>query len=167
MPPMAHFSKSLWRPHNHVMWYKKTYKTTLPKSTSTAQQHCGYLIDYHQSQVKQESRRMKTSTIMANHDPMMNRINPKYHALLGIAGTWSTWCDFLQLFVDRLVWFLMLFAIASVSLEWVLLPCACACFWPSALKILRCVEPGIISLSRICFSSHPLMSARVAFIKWS
>jgi hypothetical protein len=36
--------------------------------------------------LKQEPRRMKTSTTMANHDPRMNRTDPKYHAL-GIVGT--------------------------------------------------------------------------------
>jgi hypothetical protein len=36
---------------------------------------------------------MKTSTTMANHDPRMNRTNPKYRTLLGIVGTWSTSCD--------------------------------------------------------------------------
>jgi hypothetical protein len=36
--------------------------------------------------LKQESRRMKTSTTMANHDPRMNRTDPKYH-VLGIVGT--------------------------------------------------------------------------------
>jgi hypothetical protein len=30
---------------------------------------------------------------MANHDPSMNRTNPKYRALLGIVGTCSTLCD--------------------------------------------------------------------------
>jgi hypothetical protein len=44
--------------------------------------------------LKRESRRMKTSTTMANHDPRMNRTNPKYCVLLGIFGTWSTSCDF-------------------------------------------------------------------------
>jgi hypothetical protein len=37
---------------------------------------------------------METSTTMANHDPRTNRTNPKYRALLGIVGTWSTSCDF-------------------------------------------------------------------------
>jgi hypothetical protein len=44
--------------------------------------------------LKRESRSMKTSTTMANHDPRINRTNPKYRALLGIVGTWSTSCDF-------------------------------------------------------------------------
>jgi hypothetical protein len=30
------------------MWYKKTYKTELPKSTPTAQQHCNFTINCHQ-----------------------------------------------------------------------------------------------------------------------
>jgi hypothetical protein len=30
------------------MWYKKTYKTALPKSTPTAQQRCNFTINYHQ-----------------------------------------------------------------------------------------------------------------------
>jgi hypothetical protein len=76
------------------MWARVPTRSALLNSMSTAQQHCGYLIDYHQWQLKQESRIMKTSTTMANHDPRMNRTNPKYHALLGIVGTWSTSCDF-------------------------------------------------------------------------
>jgi hypothetical protein len=36
---------------------------------------------------------MKTSTTMANHDPRMNRTNPKYRTLLSIVGTWNTSCD--------------------------------------------------------------------------
>jgi hypothetical protein len=36
--------------------------------------------------LKRESRRMETSTTMANHDPRMNRTNPKYRALLGLVG---------------------------------------------------------------------------------
>jgi hypothetical protein len=43
--------------------------------------------------LKRESRRMKTSRTRTNHDPRMNRTNPKYRALLGIVGTWSTSCD--------------------------------------------------------------------------
>jgi hypothetical protein len=43
--------------------------------------------------LKRESRRMKTSTTMANHNPRMNRTNPKCRALLGIVGTWSTSYD--------------------------------------------------------------------------
>jgi hypothetical protein len=76
------------------MWARVPTRSALLNSMSTAQQHCGYLIDYHQSQLKRESRRMKTSTTMANRDPRMNRDNPKYRALLGIVGTWSTSCDF-------------------------------------------------------------------------
>jgi hypothetical protein len=44
--------------------------------------------------LKQESRRMKTSTTVANRDLRMTRTNPKYRALIGIIGTWSTSCDF-------------------------------------------------------------------------
>jgi hypothetical protein len=39
-------------------------------------------------------KQMKESATMANHDPRMKRTNPKYRALLGIVGTWSTSCDF-------------------------------------------------------------------------
>jgi hypothetical protein len=69
------------------MWARVPTRSALLNSMSTAQQHCGYLIDYHQSQLKRESRRMKTSTAMDNHDPRMNRTNPKYHALWGVVGT--------------------------------------------------------------------------------
>jgi hypothetical protein len=39
-------------------------------------------------------KQMKESRTRTSHDPRMNRTNPKYHALLGIVGTWSTSCNF-------------------------------------------------------------------------
>jgi hypothetical protein len=116
--------------------------------------------------LKWESRGMETSTTMANHDPRMNRTNPKYRAF---RHRWYlkylVW--FLQLFVDCHVCSGYCLQLLCVFLECVLLPCACACFGPSALKILKCVKPWIGSLSRMCSPSHPLMSARVAYIKWN
>jgi hypothetical protein len=94
MPPMAHFSDpsedltTMWCdtriltklhfPSQH-QWLNNT--TTSPPTVIK------FLL-------KRESRRMKTSTTMANHDPRMNMTNPKYRALLGIVGTWSTSCDY-------------------------------------------------------------------------
>jgi hypothetical protein len=52
--------------------------------------------------LKWESRRMKTSTTMANHDPRMNRTDPKYRAFRHRwYSKYLVW--FLQLFVDCLV----------------------------------------------------------------
>jgi hypothetical protein len=109
--------------------------------------------------LKWESRRMKTSTTMANHDPRMYRTNPEYRELIGIVGTWSTSCDSCNCLL-----------IAMCVLDIV---CSCfVCFLSvhcyhvlvvvldlSALKPLRCVKPWIRSLSRMCFPSHRFMSA--------
>jgi hypothetical protein len=94
MPPMAHFSNpsedltTMWCdirrlanlhfPSQH-QWLNNT-ATSPPTAIK-------FLL-------KRESRRMKTSTTMANHDPRMNRTNPKHRELLGIVGAWSTSCDF-------------------------------------------------------------------------
>jgi hypothetical protein len=92
----------------------------------------------------------------------MNRTNPKYRALLGIIGTWSTSCDFCD-------WLLIaLFVLDSV--------CNClVCFLNvycylvlvlvlglSAFKIVYRVKLWIENLFKKCFPSHLFMTARVA-----
>jgi hypothetical protein len=94
MPPMAHFSNT--SEDLTTMWCdtRRLTKLHFPSqhqrlnNTSTSPPTA---IKFLQ---KRESRRMKTSTTMANHDPRMNRTNPKYCELLCIFGTWSTSCDF-------------------------------------------------------------------------
>jgi hypothetical protein len=88
---------------------------------------------------------------MANHDPRMNRTNPKYRTLLGIVGTWSTSCDscncllialcVLDIVCSCLVCFLSVWCYMVLVLI----------FGLSAFKILRCVKPWIGSLSRNVF----------------
>jgi hypothetical protein len=151
MPPMEHFSN----PSEDLttMWceYKKTYKTALSKSTSTAQQHGGYLIDYHQSQVKQESSKMKTSTTMANHDPRMDRTNPTICALLGIVGTWSTSCDFCISLLLSLCVLDMVCSCPVCSLSGCCYFVFVLVFGISALKPLWHVKPQLRNLSKLCF----------------
>jgi hypothetical protein len=55
--------QSLWRPHNHVMRFKETHKSALPKSTSMAQQRLP------------SSKKMKESVTMTNLTPRINRIS--------------------------------------------------------------------------------------------
>jgi hypothetical protein len=107
---------------------------------------------------------MKTSATMANHDPRMDRTNPKYRALIGIVGTWSTSCDFCNC---------LLFALCVLDSVCSCLECFLSVwcymvlvliFGLSALKTLRCVKPWIGSLSRMCFPSHWFLSAWVAYI---
>jgi hypothetical protein len=82
--------------------------------------------------LKRESRRRKTSTTLANHDPRMNRTDPKYCALLGILGTWSTSCDFCNCCLPWV--FLIVFEVAW-SVSWVRIVTLCLClFWPLGLK---------------------------------
>jgi hypothetical protein len=94
-------------------------------------------------------------------------LNPKYRALIGIVGTWSTSCDYCNCLLIALcvldVVCSCLVCFLSVCCYFVLV----LVFGPSPLETLRCVKPWIGSLSRMCFPSHPFMSARVAFIKWN
>jgi hypothetical protein len=139
--------QSLWRPHNHVMWYKKTYKTATSPPTAI-----NFLL-------KRESRRMKTSTTMANHDPRMNRTNPKYRALLGIIGTWSTSCDSCNCLLIPLC------VLGTV--------CNCfVCFLSVyyylvhvlifGLPALKALWSQLGNLTKMCFPSHLFMSAQAA-----
>jgi hypothetical protein len=116
--------------------------------------------------LKQESRKMKTSTTIANHDPRMNRTNPKYRALLGIIGTLSTSCKFLQLLVDCLVCSRYCLQLLCVFLECVLLPCTRACFWPPGLKNPLVFKTQLGNLTKMWFPSHLFISARVAYVRY-
>jgi hypothetical protein len=165
MPPMAHFSNPsegltpMWCDTRRLAklhfpsQHQRLYNTATSPPTTIK-----FLL-------KRESRRMKTSTTITNHDPRMNRTNPKYRAMLGVIGTWSTPCDFCNCLLIALcvldVVCSCLVCLLSVCCYFVLV------FGPSALKTLRCVKPWIGSLSRMCFPSDPFMSARVAFIKWN
>jgi hypothetical protein len=68
---------------------------------------------------------MKTLTTMTNHDPRMNRTNPKYRELLRIVGIWSTSCDFCNC---------LLFAWCALDSVWsclvcFLIVCCTLCSW--------------------------------------
>jgi hypothetical protein len=120
--------------------------------------------------LKRESRRMETSTTMANHDPRTNRTNPKYHALLGIVGTWSTSCDFCNC---------LLFALCVLDSVCSCLMCflSVCCYFVLVLvlayrpyKPLWHVKPQIgktslkcVSLSSICVSSRSIGKFKVKF----
>jgi hypothetical protein len=103
---------------------KKPYKRALPY------QHW-YLISIYPA----------TSTTMTNHDPRMNRISSIVLVELppnttSIRRSWYmkylmclTW-----LFVDCLVCSWYCLQLPCALLEWVLLPSACAYFWPLVLK---------------------------------
>jgi hypothetical protein len=142
MPPMAHFSN----PSEDLttMWCdaRRLTKLHFPSQHQQLNNTAASPPTTIKFLLKQESRRMKRSTTMANHDPRMNRTNPKYRALLGIVGTWSTSCDFCNYLLLPCV-FLIVFAVSCVFLECVLIPCARACFGLSALKTLWYVKPEI------------------------
>jgi hypothetical protein len=86
-----------------------------------------------------------------NHDPRMNRTDPKYHELLGVR--WYS-----KYLVCSWYWL----QLSCVFLECVLLPCACACFWPPDRKNpLTWKSSNRKSLWSV-FPSHLFMAARVA-----
>jgi hypothetical protein len=122
--------------------------------------------------LKRESRRMKTSTTMANHDPRMNRTNPKYRELLGIFGTWSTSCDFctcllfalcvldsvLQLSCVFLIVFAVVLCVSCMCVE------LCAHDWPGLFALqtrLANKTPSTKPLKDV-FPSHLTTASRVA-----
>jgi hypothetical protein len=151
MPPMAHFSN----PSEDLatMWYdtRRLIKLHFPSQHQRLNNTATSPPTAIKFLLKRESRRMKTSTIMANHDPRMNRTNPKNHALLGIVGTWSTSCD---------SWNCLLIVLCDLDIAYSCLVCFLSVycylvivlvFGLSALKILRCLKPWIGSLSKMCF----------------
>jgi hypothetical protein len=107
--------------------------------------------------------KMKESTTMANHDPGMNRTTPKYRALLGIVGTWSTSCDFCNC---------LLFALCVLDSVCSCLDCFLNVYWYLvlvlvfgllALKAHGCVkEPWLGNLSVLCVPPYLCMTAGVA-----
>jgi hypothetical protein len=162
MPPMAHFSNpsedltTMWCDTRRLTKLHFPSQHQLLNNTSTSPPTAIKFL------LKWESRRMKTST-MANYDPRMNRTNPKYRALLGIIGTWSTSCDFCNYLLFALCVLDTCLQLLGVLLECVLLPCACACFWLLGLKTHWCVkEPWLGNLSILCVPPYLFMSARVA-----
>jgi hypothetical protein len=145
------------------MWYKKTLKTALPKSTSPALQHCNFTTNYHQVSAEARVKEKKTSTSIANHDPRMNRTKPKYRAMLGVVGYLKHPVWFLQLFVVYLVCSWWCLQLLGVFLECVLLPYDCVCFGLLALKTFWCVkELWLENLPLLCVPSYLFMSAQVA-----
>jgi hypothetical protein len=94
MPPMEHFSNpsedltTMWCDTRRLRKLHFPSQCQCVNNTATSPPTAIKFL------LKQESRRMKTTTTMANRDPRMNRTNPKYRALLGVVGTWSTSCDF-------------------------------------------------------------------------
>jgi hypothetical protein len=101
--------------------------------------------------LKRESWRMKTSTTMANHDPRMNRTNPKYHAMLGVVGTWSTPCDFCTCCCLPCVFSIVLAVAWCVS--WVCIVTLWLCLYlPLGLKNLLVCKRTLVRkpLSTVC-----------------
>jgi hypothetical protein len=94
MPPMAHFSNpsedlaTMWCDTRRLTQLHFSSQHQRLNNTSTSPPTSIKFL------LEREPRRMKTSPTMANHDPRMNRTNPKYRALLDIVGTWSTSCGF-------------------------------------------------------------------------
>jgi hypothetical protein len=91
-------------------------------------------------------------------------LTPKYRALIGIVGTWSTSCDYCNCLLIALC---VLDVVCSYLVCFLSVCCyflLVLVFGPSALETLRCVKPWIGSLSRMCFPSHLFMSARVAYV---
>jgi hypothetical protein len=158
---MAHFSNPPEVLPSHVLQYKKTYKPGHPKPTSMTQQHCNFNTNCHRVSAKEIVKKIKEPTTMTNHDPRINRISS--NSLIELTPNIARLLGSLILVVPCV--FLMLIVGACVFLECVLLLCACACFGLSALKTLWCIKPGIGSLSKMCFPSHPLMSSQVAYLK--
>jgi hypothetical protein len=112
--------------------------------------------------LKWESRRMKTSTTMANHDPRMNRTTPNYRALLGIVGTWCTSCDFCNCLLFALCVLDSVCSCFMCFLSVYCYLCACACFWPPGLKNPLVCKTQLGNLTKMCFPSHLFMLAQVA-----
>jgi hypothetical protein len=153
MPPMALFSNpsedltTMWcdtrrltKPHfpSQPQWLNHT--ATSPSTVVK------FLL-------KQESRRMKTSTTMANHDPRMNRTNPKYRTLLGIAGTWGTPCDSCHCLLIALCVLGIVCScfVCFLSVYYCLVLMLVLVFGLSASKPVWQIKPRIRNLSRMCF----------------
>jgi hypothetical protein len=104
-PVMRHYhigeiQRPFRRPHIQVMRDKKVYESALPNSTSMAQQHCSYPVNYHQTQPKLDSTKRRHQQLWPTLTPRINRIisnalielTPNIAILLGVHGTRSTLC---------------------------------------------------------------------------
>jgi hypothetical protein len=82
MPPMAHFNNpsedltTMWGDTRRLTGLHFPSQHQRLNNTATSPPTAIKFL------LKRESRWMKTSTTVANHDPRMNRTNPKYRALL-------------------------------------------------------------------------------------
>jgi hypothetical protein len=151
--------QSLWRPRHYVMRFMKTSNFALPNSTSTARQNC------HQVSAEARIKEMKESRTRTNHDPRMNRISSivSYELHPNTASTRSSLVLEVPFVLDMIVW-----RLPCVFLACVLLPCACACFWPLSLKNpLACKTQdskhpkNLFSLSSIYVSSGSIDKLKV------
>jgi hypothetical protein len=57
------------------MRFKKTYKSALPKSTSTSQQYCNFTTNCRQVSAEAKVKKNEGVNNYTNHDPRMNRIS--------------------------------------------------------------------------------------------
>jgi hypothetical protein len=181
--PRTKYSIAWLEIFRHVTRHSHKWRTsmTLPKTSHPCDviqedsQNCTFQVNINGSTTLQlhhqlpssfcwsESQGEEDINIIANHDPRMNRTKPKYRAMLGVVGTWSTPCDFLQLFVVYLVCSWWCLQLLGVFLECVLLPCDCVCFGLLALKTFLCVkEPWLGNLPLLCVPSYLFMSTQVA-----
>jgi hypothetical protein len=141
MPPMAHFSSpsedltTMWCDTRRLTkLHFPTQHQRLNNTATSPPTAIKFLL-------KRESRRMKTSTTMANHDRSMNRISSfvSYELLPTTASIRRHWylkylIWFLQLFVDCLVCSRYCLQLPCVFIECVMLHGACACFLPLGLE---------------------------------
>jgi hypothetical protein len=147
MPPMAHFSNpsedlaTMWCDTRRLTkLYFPSQHQRLNNTATSPPTTIKFLL-------KRESRRMKTSTTMANHDPRMNRTNPKYRALLGIIGTWSTSCDSCNCLLIALC---VLYSVCNCLMCFLNVCCTLCSWltWPLSLtNSLKCVSLSSIYVS--------------------
>jgi hypothetical protein len=154
MPPMAHFGN----PSEDLtaMWYdtRRLTKLHFPSQHQRLNNIATSPPTAIEFLLKRESRRMKTSTTMANHDPRMYRTNPEYRELIGIIGTLSTSCDFCNCLLFALC---VLDAVAVAwCVSWVCnVTLWLCCFWPLGLKNLLVCKRTLVRkpLSLLCVPS--------------
>jgi hypothetical protein len=159
MTQMAHFnipSKDLT-----TMWWDSRRPTTL----HFLNQHQRLNNNCHRVLAEAGIKERKESRTRTNHDPRMNRISSivSYELPPTTASIRHSLVPEVPPVFDMVVWRLSCVILECVNCYFVLV----LVFGPSALETLRCVKPWIGSLSRMCFPSHPFMSAQVAFIKWN
>jgi hypothetical protein len=134
MPPMAHFNNS--SEDLTTMWCdtRRLTKLHFPSQHQRLNNPATSPPTAIKFLLKRESRRMKTSTTMVNHDPRMNRTNPKISRVDRHRWYLKYLVWLLQLLVDCLVCFWCCLQLPRVFLDCVLLLCACACYWPLVLR---------------------------------